>query len=73
MTQVSLSAEEKISIINSHIKNIQFAKYNAEVSIIEENSVASPNANSITAFMDIITKSDMQIAALQLEIDALSA
>ena len=72
MTLVSLSSEEKISLINSHIKNIQFTKYNAELSIIEENAAVAPNTETLASFTAIIAKSDAQVLALQAEIDALT-
>jgi hypothetical protein len=32
-----LTNEEKISIINQHIRNLEFAKYNAELDILTAN------------------------------------
>ena len=73
MTQDALTADEKISIIASHIKNIEFAKYNALLSLIEENASANPKPETLAAYNDIIAKSDAQVAALQAESDALTA
>jgi hypothetical protein len=33
-----LTNEEKISIINQHIRNLEFAKYNAELDILTANA-----------------------------------
>lgn len=67
----SLTNEEKISIIQSHIKNIEYNKFNAELNLIEENATTSPNANIVSASNETIEKANLQIAALEAEIAAL--
>jgi len=72
MADYILTAEEKISVINSHIKNINYNKFNAELIIIEENASAEPSATKISDANVIITDSNAQIEALEAQIEALS-
>ena len=34
-----LSNEEKAGIINQHLKNLQYNKFNLEISVVEENAL----------------------------------
>lgn len=47
---IDLTKEEKCQIIRSHIKNIEYTKYNLELSILAEESVDVPNETSIIGF-----------------------
>jgi hypothetical protein len=72
MADYDLTAAEKIAVINSHIKNINYNKFNAELVIIEENATASPDATKISDANANIAEADAQIAALEAQIEALS-
>ena len=72
MADYDLTAEEKISVINTHIKNINYNKFNAELVIIEENASSSPDATKISDANASITEAQAQIAALEAQIEALS-
>ena len=72
MADYDLTAEEKIAVINSHIKNINYNKFNAELVIIEENATASPDAAKISYANANIAEANAQIAALEAQIEALS-
>jgi hypothetical protein len=72
MPAVELTTEEKIAVIESHMKNVQYNKFNAQITIVEEQALASPNASNISAANEKIAQADLQIAALQAEIDALN-
>jgi hypothetical protein len=72
MADYDLTAEEKIAVINSHIKNINYNKFNAELSIIEENASSSPDATKISDANANIAEAEAQIAALEAQIEALS-
>ena len=62
-----LSKEDKLAIINSHKKNIEFNKYNIEISIIEENAVDSPNQDTIATLNNQISEYNDKLAALDAE------
>lgn len=71
MTTVELTKEEKIGVIQSHMKNVQYSKYNAQITLIEENALETPNTENVAAANEVLVKADLQLAALQAEIDAL--
>lgn len=73
MPPVELTTEEKIAVINSHVKNVQYNKYNAQITLVAENALESPDAEKISSANEVITKADLQLAALQAEIDAFGA
>jgi hypothetical protein len=72
MTELGLTSEEKIGVIESHIKNVQYTKYNAELTLIEENALQTPNADAVQRANASITSANAQIAALEAQIEALS-
>lgn len=69
---ITLSNEEKISIINQHKKNVEYSKYNLQVSLIEENAVSNPDQDAIDSLNDKIADLDSKISALDAEISSLS-
>ena len=71
MTSI-LTNEEKVTIVTQHIKNVDYAIYNLELSIVEENSVASTDAAKITSFTAQLNDTKAQKAALELELGKLS-
>ena len=72
MADYDLTAEDKIAVINTHIKNINYNKFNAELVIIEENASAEPSATKISDANATIAEAEAQITALQAQIEALS-
>lgn len=55
-----LNKQEKLQIIRSHIKNLQYSKYNLELSILAEQSIDVPNESNMIGLQmqleDIIDK-----------------
>lgn len=72
MASSDLTTQEKVSVINIHIKNIRYNKFNAELTLLEENSAMSPDASAVTHSNAQIAKADAQIAALEAQIESLS-
>jgi hypothetical protein len=72
MADYDLTAEEKIAVINTHIKNINYNKFNAELVIIEENASVEPSVANISNANATIAEAVAQIAALEAQIEALS-
>jgi len=68
----TLSNAEKIAVINQHIKNIEYSKYNLEISIIEENAATAPSQETIDSLNDQIADLENKKAALNSEIATLS-
>jgi len=70
---INLTKEEKAQIISSHIKNLNYTKYNLEIDIIQENARSTPSASALTNFNTQIDEVDDQIAALQTQLTAVNA
>ena len=63
----TLSNEEKLGILNQHIKNVEYNKYNLELSLMEENAVSSPNAEAVSSLNAQIASVDLKLEALEAE------
>ena len=72
MTSI-LTNEEKTTIVTQHIKNVEYSIYNLELSVIEENSVSSPDAAKISSLSDQVNQLVAQKTALTAELTTLSA
>jgi hypothetical protein len=68
----TLSNEDKIAIINQHKRNVEYSKYNLQVSLVEENAVSVPNAEAISSLNNQISDLDSKLSALDAEVDSLS-
>ena len=68
---MTLSNEEKISLINQHKKNNELNKYNIQLSLVEENAVTAPKAETISSLNDQISECDRKLAALAAELAGL--
>lgn len=70
---IELSKEEKIQIINSHKRNLAYSKYNLEVDILQENAKSQPDSSGIANLNSQITEINNQVAALDAELEIVSA
>jgi hypothetical protein len=68
----TLTNEDKISVINQHKRNIEYSKYNLQVSLIEENAVSVPNTEAISSLNEQIADLDSKLSALDAEINSIS-
>jgi hypothetical protein len=63
----TLSNEEKLTIVNSKIKNLSYNKFSVEVDKISESAKASPDSDTVSRLNSLISETDRQIAALTTE------
>jgi hypothetical protein len=70
---INLTKEEKAQIISSHIKSVNYSKYNLEIDIIQENAKSSPSQSALNNFNTQIEEAEDQISALQAELTAVNA
>jgi polyhydroxyalkanoate synthesis regulator phasin len=68
---IELTKEEKIQIVNNHIKNLKTNKYNLEVSLIEENALESVSDVTVSSLTTEISNTVSRIQALEAEITRL--
>jgi len=66
-----LTNEEKTTIINQHIKNLEYSKFNAQISVIEENAKSEPEAEVLTSLNAQLADYNSRITALEAELDKL--
>ena len=64
---MSLAKEDKLSIIDQHIRNIEYSIYGSQFDLIEAQAVASPDAVSIASINDRITSATAKKTALLAE------
>jgi hypothetical protein len=67
-----LTNEEKLSIVNQHIKSVEYSIYGHELDLIQANAVSSPDAGQITAINARITEANAVKAALVTEKNSLT-
>jgi hypothetical protein len=67
-----LSNEEKTGIINQHLKNLHYSKFNLELSVVEENAKTAPEAVTLTSLNTQLVDIDSRITALETELDKLA-
>ena len=67
----TLSKEDKIALINQHKRNLDYSKYNLELSIIEENALTSPSTAALDGLNAQIAEINSKLTALDQELDSL--
>jgi hypothetical protein len=68
----TLTNEEKLNLVNQHIKSVDYAIYGYELDLIQANAVASPDTAQIAAINSRITESNARRTALVAEKDSLT-
>lgn len=68
----TLSNEEKLNIVNQHIKSIDYIIYGYELDLIQANAVSSPDAAQIAAINSRVSEANAKKTALFLEKDSLT-
>jgi hypothetical protein len=68
----TLTNEEKASIIEQHLKNLEYNRYNLEISMIEITSATFPKSESVENLQAEIDSIASQQAALTSELASLS-
>jgi hypothetical protein len=68
-----LTTEEKISIVQQHLKSLEFTQYNNSISLIELNAVANPDSSAIVSLNIQIANATAQKTALENELSSLQS
>jgi hypothetical protein len=68
---MALSNQEKISIVEQHLKNLEVNKFNIELSISEENSVESPSESILHGLNGQLANVTAKISTLNTELTTL--
>lgn len=67
-----LTNEEKAGIVEQHIKNLQYSKFNLEISLIEESASASPKQSLLDDLNKQINEVANKISKLLEELEKIS-
>jgi len=68
----SLTNEEKLSIVNQHIRAVDYSIYGYELDLIQANAVSSPDAGQVSAINARIAQSNLVKEALVTERNSLT-
>jgi ABC-type phosphate transport system auxiliary subunit len=69
----TLTTEEKKSVINQHIKTLDYAIYNADLELLQINVDGNPNQDSLNAINARRSGLLAKRAVLETELDSLPA
>lgn len=72
MTYTFIDNSEKIAIIESQIRTMEYSRYTAEIAKIAEQARTTPDADALLALTNQIADKDRQIAALTTSLSALT-
>ena len=62
-----LTNEEKVNIVEQHLKNLEYSRFNLGISLIEE-SVSASNDASISSLKEQLSSIDAKIEVLKQEL-----
>ena len=68
----SLTNEEKLSIVNQHIRSVDYSLYGYELDLIQANAVTSQDAGQVSAINARIAQSNLVKEALVTERNSLT-
>jgi len=69
----TLTKQDKLQLINSHKRSIEYSKYGLELDIIQENAKSNTNQEEINRLTDLIEDADNQLTALNAELAIVNA
>ena len=70
---IELTNEEKLGIVEQHIKSVNYALYGLKLDLLELNATASPDASQVLNINTRITAATAKRAALVTERDSLTS
>lgn len=67
-----LTNEEKLNIVNQHIKSVEYSLYGYELDLVQANAVSVPDAGQVSAINTRIAEANSVKAALVTEKNSLT-
>lgn len=64
----TLTKSDKLQIIESRLRNLEYKKYGLEIDIIVENAKSTPDQEAINVINAVILEIDDQVSALNSEL-----
>lgn len=68
-----LTKQDKLQLISSHKRSLEYSKYGLELDIIQENAKTTPSQEEIDRLTAIIADTDNQLTALNAELAEVEA
>lgn len=69
---IELTNDEKLNIVNQHIKSVDYSLYGSQLDLVEIQATANPDAAQVSTINDRITAATARRAALVEERDSLT-
>ena len=69
---IELTNEEKLNIVNQHLKSVDYSIYGLQLDLLEINSISNPDASQVSNINTRITASNAKRAALVTERNSLT-
>lgn len=66
-----LSAKDKITVINQHLRNLWFTKYNYEIGLLESTAADKPDTKQIESDKNKMAEIDRKCEILEKELESL--
>ena len=66
-----LTNDEKRNIINQHLRNLEYSKFNVEISLIEENADPAPDQENLDSLNGQLSTINGKMEALIIELELL--
>jgi hypothetical protein len=73
MTNKDITKEEKLNLVASRIRNVKIDKFNAELTLIEQNALENPEESIVISANKIISNVNSQITALEAQYTSIQA
>lgn len=70
---ITITKQEKIQLIESRQRNLEYKKYGLNLDLIVENAKATPDQKAIEIVTDAVSEIDVQLSALNAELTAVNA
>jgi hypothetical protein len=70
---IELTNEEKLNIVNQHLKSVDYSIYGLQLDLLEINSTSNPDASQVSNINTRITAANAKRAALVTERDSLTS
>jgi CII-binding regulator of phage lambda lysogenization HflD len=69
----NLDPQDQLTILNSHLKNLNFNAYNLQISLLEENAKTTPDANAIASINAQLADIAKQVAAIEEQVTTVTS
>ena len=73
MSDKDVTKEQKLSIVASRIRGVKIEKFSAELNIIEQNALETPEETIVASANKVISNASAQIAALEAQYTAIES